>query len=360
MQWGWLEPQVSTYQNEIGVCIGDSKSYKMADYEIIRSLYNEQDSVGFFFCEMISDCYAQDADNEIQETMRALAVNAEGCYISNISLKRMGPLQHRHKHLGVSAEDVFALLQRYKHGNESTGHTVQINDLWHLSKYLHDCLRATSQTAMRDLHLLLMYMPPLDNWTPSAADSAFGAITDCYSAAWEGCSQANPPSADEEMDKAVRWAMASALSTDQPVLTVMSLAYKGSSAFTKWLGHPLVHLLLKCKPPASGNDTLCIPADIWLEDQSVYKVRNKDVAQAMLVVLVAKRQGASEYCNSESLDALQASLANLEGIELARPMEGSFSEGGASNRSYARHKPRFRLSKLFPSKPMGSTHVSLC
>ncbi len=85
----------------------------------------------------------------------------------------------------------------------------------------------------------------------------------------------------------------------------------------------------------------------------MYKVRNKDVAQAMLVVLVANRQGASEYCNSESLDALQASLTNLEGIEFARPMEGSFPESGASMRSYARHKPRFRLLKLFKSKPMG-------
>ncbi len=99
--------------------------------------------------------------------------------------------------------------------------------------------------------------------------------------------------------------MASALSTDQPVLTFMSLAYKSSSAFTKWLGHPLVHILLKCKRPTSGNDTLRIPADFWLEDETVYKARNKDVAQAMLLVLVANRQDASEYCNAESLDVLQ-------------------------------------------------------
>ncbi len=104
----------------------------------------------------------------------------------------------------------------------------------------------------------------------------------------------------------------------------------------------------------------------------MYKAHNKDVAQAMLVVLVANRQGASEYCNSESLDALQASLANLEGIEFARPMEGSFPIGvigGASMTSYARHKPRFRMPKLFPSKlvcrgeaeqgPFGALEVSM-
>ncbi len=133
---------------------------------------------------------------------------------------------------------------RYKHGNESTGQTVQINDLWQLSTNLHDCRRATCSiyherfaTAL-DVHATTRYY-----WTPFAADPAFGARTDCYSAAWEGCSQANPPSADEEMDEAVRWAKASVLSTDQPVLTIMSLAYKSSSAFTKWLGHLLVQIL---------------------------------------------------------------------------------------------------------------------
>ncbi len=518
MQWGWLEPQVSTYHNEIGVCIGNSKICKVADFETIRNLYNDQDSItsilahrlvdgglqqvrarksfahekgcqvqflvqwedslvrqehlhileengytaskveklrGFgtgparfmvkasweatwepedrlcqddahrnlvneyramhldvpprklwasnidqqqpvklqqglnakqaaynaynaglkerlristdpinpdldihatgqaaIQCEMISDCYAQDGDNETQGTMRALAFNAEGHYISSISPDRMGLLQHWHRHLDVFEEDVVALLQRYKHGNESTGHTVQINDLWQLSPDLHDCLRATFPICHE------RFASPLDvhattrhYWTPFAADSAFGAETDCYSDAWKGCSQANPPSADEEMDKAVRWAMASALITDQPVLTVMSLAYKSSSAFTKWLGHPFVHILLKCKRPARGNDTLRIPADFWLEDESVYKVRNKDVADAMMVLLVANRQGANTYCNAESLDALQASVANLEGIEIARPLEGSFPEGGASLRSYARHQPRSRLPKQFPSKP---------
>ncbi len=33
-------------------------------------------------------------------------------------------------------------------------------------------------------------------------------------------------------------------------------------------------------------------------------------------------------------------------------MEGSFPEGGVSMRSYARHKPRFCMPKLFPSKPI--------
>ncbi len=42
----------------------------------------------------------------------------------------MGLLQYRHQHSDVFEKDVVALLQRYKHGNESTRQTVQINDLW--------------------------------------------------------------------------------------------------------------------------------------------------------------------------------------------------------------------------------------
>ncbi len=110
---------------------------------------------------MSADCYAQDAENGIQGTMRALTFNAEGGYISGLSLNRMGLLQHRHIHTGVFEEDVIALLQRYKHGNESTGHNVHINDLWQLSTNLYDFLRATIPIC-HERFPLLMCMPPLD------------------------------------------------------------------------------------------------------------------------------------------------------------------------------------------------------
>ncbi len=92
------------------------------------------------------------------------------------------------------------------------------------STNFHDCVGATFPirherfASPLDVHATTrLYRTPF----AIAADFAYDARIDCYS--WEGCSQANPPSADEEMDKAVRWAMASALSTDQPVLTVILL-----------------------------------------------------------------------------------------------------------------------------------------
>ena len=84
-------------------------------------------------------------------------------------------------------------------------------------------------------------------WTPFAADAAFGAEHDCYSTAWHGCSQANPVSDDSTMDMTVRWAMASALTTQNPVMTLVHVAWRTGPAYTKWLGHPLVHVLLRVK-----------------------------------------------------------------------------------------------------------------
>ncbi len=173
-----------------------------------------------------------------------------------------------------------------------------------------------------------MCMPPLDIIGPQLLQT-LRLMQELIFTALHGRAalKQNPPSADEETDKAVRWAMVSAPSTEQPVLTVMSLAYMGSSAFRKLLGHPLVHILLQedvtfqeGKPPTSGNDTLGIPADFWLEDESVYKVRSEDVAQAMLVVLVANRQGASDNCNSESQDAsCKPQLQILKALKLRGP-----------------------------------------
>ena len=70
------------------------------------------------------------------------------------------------------------------------------------------------------------------------------------------------------MDTTIRWAMASALTTQAPVMTVVYVASKPDSAYTKWLGHPLVHFLLKIKARCNSQwQAAKIPADFWLEDE---------------------------------------------------------------------------------------------
>ena len=82
--------------------------------------------------------------------------------------------------------------------------------------------------------------------------------------------------------------MASALTTQDPVLTIMNLSLQPRSACTKWLGHPLVHVMLKIQPRRNANWCASrIPADFWLEDEPAYKARSQSISSAMLVILIA-------------------------------------------------------------------------
>ncbi len=55
MQLGWLEPHVSTYETEIGVCIGKPKVCKVAAFETSCSIYNEQDSITSILAHRVAD-----------------------------------------------------------------------------------------------------------------------------------------------------------------------------------------------------------------------------------------------------------------------------------------------------------------
>ena len=57
-------------------------------------------------------------------------------------------------------------------------------------------------------------------------------------------SYCSPEEDDKDMDKAVRWAIASAQILQQPSLTAFILPAKPSTAYRRWLDHPLLHSLL--------------------------------------------------------------------------------------------------------------------
>ena len=112
-----------------------------------------------------------------------------------------------------------------------------ILDTVHLSHWqLSRVLRATLPIAYE------RFASPLDAhvhpdtqayWMPFAADGVFGAQHDCFSTAWRGCSQGDPPLKNDMVDTAVWWAMATAPTTQDPVLTIMNLSVQQRSACTK-------------------------------------------------------------------------------------------------------------------------------
>ena len=171
--------------------------------------------------------------------------------MASIGLPCMAQLQRRHAELSDASRsgDVVALLKRYKHGKESNKYTVHLSGHWQLSPTLNDLLGAALPIAnKRFASPLDVHLDTQAYWTPFAADKVLGAHHSCFSTAWQGCSQADPPRLEDMMDTAVRWAMASALTTQDPVLTIMNLNVQPASACTKWLGHPLVHVMLRIQP----------------------------------------------------------------------------------------------------------------
>ena len=72
-------------------------------------------------------------------------------------------------------------------------------------------------------------------------DQVFGATWDAYRTSWHTSSYCNPEYEDTEMDKAVRWAIASTQHTPGPVLHYFVLPYWKGTSYAKWLTHQNVH-----------------------------------------------------------------------------------------------------------------------
>ena len=67
-------------------------------------------------------------------------------------------------------------------------------------------------------------------------------------------------------------------------MTLVHVAWMAGSAYTEWLGHPLVHVLLRVKACCNPRwQATKVPADFWLEDEEAYKACNKAITAGALV-----------------------------------------------------------------------------
>ena len=149
--------------------------------------------------------------------------------------------------------------------------------------------------------------------------------------------------------------MASALTTHAPVMTLVHVAWRAGSAYTKWLGHPLVHVLLKVKARRNPRwHATKVPADFWLEDEEAYKACNKAITAGALVLLIANSQGAENSLCPTQTHCLEREARHMGGVEYHDPHAHDFPLGGMSARQYARFTPRFRLPKAFPDNKSGT------
>ena len=150
------------------------------------------------------------------------------------------------------------------------------------------------------------------------------------------------------METTVRWAMASALNTQAPMMTLVHVAWRAGSACTKWLGHPLVHVLLRIKTHRNPRwHATKVPAEFGLEDDEACKARNKAITAGALVLMIANSQGAEKFLCPTRTFCLEWELRQMGCVEYQDPHAHDFPLGGMSARQYARFTPRFQLPKAF-------------
>ena len=210
---------------------------------------------------------------------------------------------------GPFEEEVAQLILRYKDGYREGNRRTTIKNHWASADELMHALRVGLGARTE------RYASPLNVSTGTTQyhslykrDQLFGAAWDAYRHRWLGSSEANPEYEHEEMERAVRWAIASARAGQQAghaVLTVMVLPAWDATAYAQWLHHPDVHELMvldrerfKFKRPTH-----------WAGGQTYAGQPKWDVR----VLVIANRAGVGRYYSRERLSAALAQATDILG-----------------------------------------------
>ena len=178
--------------------------------------------------------------------------DASGRWLGSITCERLAQLRRRWEHARANRPEVFERLQAGSFEEEVAGlllswrartrklkATELYNTYCEAPSAIVEAVRAATGADTE------LFASPLDVHPGMAAyysteerDQLFGASMGAYSCTWAGACYAHPPEAPGELEKAVRWALASAKEAppDRPVLTVMLLlGGTGSAPYTRWL-----------------------------------------------------------------------------------------------------------------------------
>ena len=183
----------------------------------------------------------------------------DGSTLSTITVARLTALYSafcRSRAMGDPAElpiqefpqELAKLISRYREGSTHSQYCIKSSNFWATPKTLMDVIKAGFGITQERFACPLDFEPTLQSYySPFPEDARFGAQHDAYSCKWTGASQAMPESSAQEMQKAVRWAIGSAMEAAEPSLTVFVLPFhdKTGTSYQQWLGHPLVHNIAK-------------------------------------------------------------------------------------------------------------------
>ena len=221
---------------------------------------------------------------EDQSTAGLASVHSPtGAFLSIINMTRLQTLQTAYAQAEGArppfAEAVATLLARYKDTSPTeSSRRTKISNHWATpDNLMTGLIQSLSLTTERFASPLNFSTSMSSYYAVNQEDQAFGANFDAFSTPWLGASQANPEYEDADMDKAVRWAIMSAASTEEASLTAFILPEWPRTAYYKYMTGPRVHHFVTvpkdkfrfkttqlledradlCQPPKMEHQDLC-------------------------------------------------------------------------------------------------------
>jgi ribonuclease HI len=158
---------------------------------------------------------------------------------------RYKPRMLRRLKAGSFAEELYALMCRYKDGAQVKTHkftrTVKIKNHWATPPEIYEALRQQTGITKERFASPLNYNPTFRMyWSAHKRDQIFGAKWDSYRYKWTGGSVHNPEYEDEDLNRNMATAIAAARSTTAPVFGIHILpawSESNRTAYLAWLQH---------------------------------------------------------------------------------------------------------------------------
>jgi exonuclease III/ribonuclease HI len=241
----------------------------------------------------------------------ACVYNPQGQLVGTVTLDRLAVLHRAFERVRVARPELgkqlrtgefpaelARLLQRYRQSTTVEGapdKRIKLENHWAVPAGVMGVLRKGLTLTKERFASPLNFDPKADHyWSVHERDQLFGAYWDAHRWRWTGSSEANAEYEHKDMDKAMRWAVHSALSGGTaPVLTLLihpAWDERSRTAYIKWLKH--------C--PTVTQELLRIPRRYfkftkpthWEDAQQLAGHPRWDVS----LVLVANAAGFEHFC----------------------------------------------------------------
>ena len=211
--------------------------------------------------------------------------------------------QHPSRHAQLATtfpQDLAQCLLRHRPTPASSN--LKSSDHWtcpdHLISALSDAFGMTEErfSSPMDHHPALP-----SHWTAHPEDSLFGANHDAFSTPWAGCSLAHPGLSAEHVNKALRWALASAtIVSAPPTCTIMVLPVHLGDIHMKLLRQPEVTILAHVSESAERSNYLFKPPFHWQgHPMSPLQGAPEHPKHPMIIAAVCNAAGKELYLSEE-------------------------------------------------------------